>query len=452
MKRTVKRNAALLIIFAALTAGSLFAFAGTKDAPTPLDSYPARGESQTKEWDDAGSGYFDPDTYKPPVVPEAAGKDDCVSCHEKISPEAVKDHKEGKMAKAGVTCASCHGKHPDIKMPTPDTCAKCHAEKLKQHNEGKHGRYGWKGHEKGGRRLAQYEEMKEVGCGSCHNVAKKCDSCHTRHRFSKEEAKDPAACATCHMGPDHAQMEYYEGSKHGVVYQLDKKGYEDGGRAPTCVTCHMTTGNHDVSQGITIGGASQGKWIGAENSGDKYVKDPNGIAMNAITIEDFKRERAKMVAICSKCHSPRFAEHKLAAADGVKVASDAVAGEAIKIVLGLYKDGILRPMPKDRPSNPFPDATGNQGDDKGLWLTGHQLYEQTSGIEAQFFQLYKFDLVHAWKGSYHFSPDWAHWYGNAPMKLHLAQIADTADMIRRVTELEKKAGVTPPPYVMPAAK
>ena len=34
-----------------------------------------------------------------------------------------------------------------------------------------------------------------------------CDACHTRHTFSAEEARQPQACQTCHMGFDHAQWE-----------------------------------------------------------------------------------------------------------------------------------------------------------------------------------------------------------------------------------------------------
>lgn len=90
-------------------------------------------------------------------------------------------------------------------------------------------------------------------------------------------------------------------------------------------------------------------------------------------------------------------------------------------------------MPEDRPENPFVG--------KKLMLTGHQLYEQTSGIEALFFELYKFDLVHAWKGAYHFSPDWTHWYGNAPMKLKLTRMKNEENQLRRLDKLEKELGI-----------
>ena len=414
------------------------ALAAEKELPTPIKGYHKRGVPVTGEWKGVGVGYYNPYNYKPPHV-EGAGKD-CVKCHKVLTPMAVKDWEESKHFKKGVGCANCHNDHSDLIMPTPDTCGKCHANRLLQHRSGKHG-MAWKkvstGGKKGGagRFLAQYEEMKENGCGNCHSVENKCDSCHTRHTFKPKEAREPASCGTCHMGPDHAQLEYYESSKHGVIFGIEHKGFEDGGRTPTCVTCHMVGGNHDVSQGITIGGASQGKFIGKSNSGSAYRRDPNGILMNEITEEDFRRERAKMVSVCINCHSKRFAEHKLTVADGTKIASDGVVGEAIDEIVSLYRDGLLNPMPEERPENPF---VGNK-----LLLTGHMLYEQTSGVEALFFEMYKYYLIHTWKGAYHFSPDWSHWYGNAPMKTNLSKIKNEANQLRRLHRLELEMDITP---------
>lgn len=420
--------------------------------PLPLTEYPGRNVPIMGDaWSEAGTGYYDPRAYQPPKVPKGAeGNKDCIGCHLKLTPKAVEDWRQSRHAQNGVGCAACHGSHPDLKMPLPATCGACHENRVTQLNAGKHGRYGFAGHENAGRRFAQYEEMKEMGCGACHSIQYKCDSCHTRHRFDVKEARRPAACGTCHMGPDHAQKEYYESSKHGVYYDLEGKGIEEGGRVPTCVTCHMSGGNHDVSQGITIGGASQGKFIGQRNSGDKYSLSPTGITMNEITKEDFLREREKMVALCMSCHSERFARHKLASADAVKIASDAIAFEGIKVLRGLYRDGLLNPMPKDRPANPL--SPGNQFPGEAWWLTGHQLYEQTSAIEAKFFRMYKFDLVHAWKGSYHFAPDWVHWHGNAPLKLDLSEILGEENTLRRLNELEKKQGIKPVMPIIPGGK
>ena len=94
-------------------------------------------------------------------------------------------------------------------------------------------------------------EQRYEMCERCHNIGfvsadgsvGKCDSCHTRHTFSAAEAMEPEACGTCHMGPDHEQIDMYEKSKHGVVYgtERDRAG-GDTSLAPTCVTCHMPEG------------------------------------------------------------------------------------------------------------------------------------------------------------------------------------------------------------------
>ena len=77
-----------------------------------------------------------------------------------------------------------------------------------------------------------------------------CASCHTRHRFSIVEARKPEACAACHLGPDHPDIEIYENSKHGQIYATEGEDWvwdsapdtwEPGDyRAPTCATCHMS--------------------------------------------------------------------------------------------------------------------------------------------------------------------------------------------------------------------
>jgi hypothetical protein len=437
MSNSAMRVFVSIILLAIFTGIFLQAVVAGDDVPRPIVHYPERNVAMTEKWKEAKDGYSNPRKYIPPVV-EGAGKN-CVKCHKVLTPLAVKDWEDSKHFEKDVGCESCHNDHSNLIMPTPDTCGTCHASETMQHRAGKHSiAWGVKvasGGKSGGagRFLAQYEEMKEGSCGGCHSVEDKCDSCHTRHKFDPKEALEPSACGTCHMGPDHAQLDYYESSKHGVIFNIEGKGVEEGGRAPTCVTCHMQAGNHDVSQGLTLGGASQGKFIGNKDTGAKYSKNPNGIFMNEITPETYKRERAKMVAICMDCHSKRFSEHKLAVADGIKIASDAVVGEAIKVIKGLYNDGLLNPMPEDRPENPFVG--------KKLMLTGHQLYEQTSGVEALFFEMYKFDLVHAWKGAYHFSPDWTHWYGNAPMKLKLSRIKNEANQLRRLDKLEKELGI-----------
>ena len=58
-----------------------------------------------------------------------------------------------------------------------------------------------------------------------------------------ELVRDPGVCAKCHMGPDHPQWEMWQTSQHGTLYAA--AGAELG---PTCQSCHMAQGSHDVSR------------------------------------------------------------------------------------------------------------------------------------------------------------------------------------------------------------
>lgn len=172
-----------------------------------------------------------------------------------------------------------------------------------------------------------------------------------------------------------------------------------------------------------------------KNSGDTYVTDQYGIVQRSITQDDFNAGRAKMLTICTRCHSTSFATDVLEQADEIKRQADSRAGEAIKIIKDLEKDGLLSPMPANRPPNP---VTGDQ-----LPLTGQQTYSNTSRIEAEFFELYKYALIHSWKGAYHMNPDYAHWYGWAQLNLQLEKIKGEDRTLRRLAALEKAEKSTP---------
>jgi hydroxylamine dehydrogenase len=96
------------------------------------------------------------------------------------------------------------------------------------------------------------------GCAQCHSVGRPnedgtigtCTACHTRHTSSVEIARLPKTCAQCHLGPDHSQIEIYEESKHGVMFEAQREmlNLRAEPRAlttrdmfvPTCATCHMS--------------------------------------------------------------------------------------------------------------------------------------------------------------------------------------------------------------------
>lgn len=76
-----------------------------------------------------------------------------------------------------------------------------------------------------------------------------CTACHTRHQFAVKMARNPAACAECHKGPDVPAYKVYQVSKHGNIFQAMGKDWEMEAipwtvgkdfNAPTCATCHIS--------------------------------------------------------------------------------------------------------------------------------------------------------------------------------------------------------------------
>lgn len=76
-----------------------------------------------------------------------------------------------------------------------------------------------------------------------------CTPCHTRHRFSIEEARKPHTCKECHVGPDVPAYKVYSASKHGNIYSSEYKKWNfervpwiagQDFRAPTCASCHIS--------------------------------------------------------------------------------------------------------------------------------------------------------------------------------------------------------------------
>ena len=360
-----------------------------------------------------------------PALAKTYTPDECLGCHSALQPGLVQQYHDGAMSGAGVTCVSCHGAdHAAIdavegSVPA-GTCAQagCHPQQYAEfaHKDAS-GNYTNK-HAIGWTRMtaaARYKVMPEAQryemCERCHNVGLvspdgsvgKCDSCHTRHTFSAEEAKEPPACGTCHMGPDHEQIDMWEKSKHGVVYTTEKeRAGGDPGRAPTCVTCHMPEMEngagqpmtHDVSTNLTIGTVAQGARLPG-------VALP--VPMRTISEWDFDLRRDKMVAMCGDCHARAFVRKNLEGADAIKADVDALLWDPVMRIRGLWWDGLIDPMPENRAPNP------NFG--QSLVLGGQQLYGGTSAIEQLFFYTYKYDHVNTFKGAYHINPDYSHWFG-----------------------------------------
>jgi cytochrome c553 len=386
---------------------------------------------------------------------------DCVQCHISVTPKIVTDWKASKHSAAGISCDACHGSDhttaTDVakaKIPTPDTCAMCHETQVAQFKKGKHS-MGWAAMEAmptiHWQPMALTEGMK--GCGACHKLGIKsteqiaglqkegsrygiasCDGCHTRHTFSIEEARSPQACETCHMGFDHPQWEMYSSSKHGVRNELKQlKVQSEASAAPTCQTCHMQNGNHEVRAAwgflaVRLPMPEDKQWAAdrATILQALGVLDPDGkptARLEVVKAADLARldqaswqaERDKMLKTCNQCHSIDFARQQLQYGDDMIKNADRLMAEAIRTVAGLYKDGLV-PKPKNY-AYAFPDL-----------LTFH---DAPTVIEQKLFVMFLEHRMRTFQGTFHSSPDYALWYGWSEMQRDLTEIKELAAEIRR---------------------
>ncbi len=385
---------------------------------------------------------------------------ECVECHKDITPNIVTDWQLSKHSQNDIDCSVCHGDgHTDandvakVQIPTPDTCANCHEERVEQFKKGKHA-FAWVALNAMPTThmlpMALTEGMK--GCGACHKIGLKteeeikqlkkdgagfgvasCDACHTRHTFSVTEALQPQACQTCHMGFDHPQWEMYAGSKHGVRYLLKQNGIlPETTPAPTCQTCHMQEGDHAVMTAwgflaVRLPLPEDKQWAADQVTilQGLGVLDPQGNptgrldvikAANVarLTQEDWQNERDKMLKTCSECHSLNFAKAELQKGDDMIQEADKLMAEAIRIIAGLYKDGVL-----EKPESyayAFPDL-----------LTFH---DAPTPIEQELFVMFLEHRMRTFQGTFHANPDYALWYGWSEMKRSLTEIKTKAEELR----------------------
>jgi len=386
---------------------------------------------------------------------------ECIECHQQVTPGIVTDWQLSKHSQNDIDCSVCHGDQhismtdvANVLIPTPDTCADCHSTQVEQFGKGKHA-LAWgtlyampTTH---ALPVALTDGMK--GCGGCHKVGLKteeeisalkadgagfgvasCDACHTRHLFSTKEARQPQACQTCHMGFDHPQWEMYSASKHGVRYLLKQNGIlPETAAAPTCQTCHMQEGNHEVRTAwgflaVRLPLPEDEQWaadqvtilkalgvLDLEGNPTARLDVVKAADVARLTQEDFDREREKMLETCSECHSINFAKAELAKGDDMIREVDRLLAQAIDVIAALYADGILE-QPEGYASA-YPDL-----------LTFH---DAPTPIEQRLFAMHLEHRMRAFQGTFHANPDYALWYGWSEMVRDLSEIKMMAEEMRR---------------------
>lgn len=387
--------------------------------------------------------------------------EDCIDCHIKITPNIVTDWQLSKHSSNSVDCEMCHGGEHNsaedvnrVLMPNHETCYDCHEAQVSQFLKGKHS-IAW----------AAVKAMPTThmlptplddgmkGCGGCHKMGVKseeelerlkaegsifgnasCDACHTRHTFSLDEARQPEACQTCHMGFDHPQWEMYSSSKHGVRYGLIQKGIlPERTAAPRCQTCHMIGGNHEVRTAwgflaVKLPLSEDPEWaadqvtilqalgvLDMEGKPTEMVDIIKAADVARLTTEAWETERSKILSVCSDCHSENFAKGELEKGDQMIREADKLMAEAIREVASLYNDGVL-----EKPENysyAFP-----------MLLT---FQDAPTVIEQDLFEMFLKHRMRTFQGIFHANPDYAFWYGWSEMVRDVSRIREQAQQMRR---------------------
>ena len=365
----------------------------------------------------------------------ASGK--CAECHLRTQYSIVHEYEMSQHARKGVNCLDCHQPvagqektdHQSFvisKKLTAGNCRTCHEDIYQQFLRSRHAApswaavYGEKGltpeqvnfsetYQPGGTRrpphpFVQMEGGSAIvsGCEQCHSVGRpnadstigNCTACHTRHTSSVHIARLPTTCAQCHMGPDHSQIEIYEESKHGVMFQaqehllnLDAPPKTLTTRdmfVPTCSTCHMSGINglgvtHDPSERLSY-----------------YLA-------NAITERrpNYVQAQAKMKQVCSQCHTAPLIDRVYKQAEQVVQSTNERVQAAQDLVNGLRKDGVLTGAPFSQP------------------------------IDFVYFDLWHYDGRTSKHGAFMGGADFVQWHGNYPMMQKTVELKSMVASLRR---------------------
>ena len=334
----------------------------------------------------------------------------CLDCHQPASGQQKEDH-NGFVISAHLTAANCRGCHEDIYQQflrsrhAAPAWAAVHGENgLTPEQVNFSERYQPGGTRRPPNSLAQLEgaSAKTSGCEQCHGVGKPnadgtigtCTVCHTRHTSSVRIARLPSTCAQCHMGPDHSQIEIYEESRHGVLFQAQERLLNLDASpktlttrdmfVPTCATCHMSGINgigvtHDPSERLSY-----------------YLA-------NAITEKrpNYAAAQAKMKLVCSQCHTSGLIERVYRQAEEVVQSTNQRVLAAQQIMNELQKNGVLTGPAFSQP------------------------------IDFVYFNLWHYDGRTSKHGAFMGGADFVQWHGNYPMVEKTVELKAMAAELRR---------------------
>ena len=373
----------------------------------------------------------------------ASGK--CAECHVNLQYSVVREYGLSKHARANVNCLACH--QPAEGQEKRDhhgfviaarlsaaNCRSCHETIYQQFLRSRHAAASWAAvyGEKGAAAMGERDLTPEqvefaekhqpgavkrgpnplvsveggtavaAGCASCHGVGRPnadgtigtCTACHARHTASVELARLPRTCGQCHMGPDHSQIEIYEESKHGVLFEAQRNQLDLTVSSrelttrqmfvPTCATCHMSGLNgqgstHDPSERLSYFLANE-------------ISEPRPQAVQA---------EVAMKAVCQNCHSARAVDAVYEAAKRTVAVTNDKVKAARAILDGLKKDGVLTGPPFSQP------------------------------IQFAYFDLWHYHGRTSKHGAFMGGADFVQWHGNYPLLKATVELNAMAEEMRR---------------------
>ena len=195
------------------------------------------------------------------------------------------------------------------------------------------------------------------------------------------------------MGPDHSQIEIYNESKHGVLYNAQKaqmnlnadpkKLTTKDMSVPTCVTCHLSgldglNVTHDTTERLSY-------WLFAAVS----EKRPT-----------YQQAQDAMKDVCLKCHARPQVDSFYTEAEDVVADTNKVISEAQTLMQSLQEEGLLTETPFDEP------------------------------IDFLFFDLWHYYGRTAKHGAFMGGADFVQWHGNYELLHKTAEIEKIAKELR----------------------
>ena len=241
----------------------------------------------------------------------------------------------------------------------------------------------------------------QTGCLGCHDIGTpnadgsiwSCTECHSRHSTSIALAREPQTCGQCHMGPDHSQLEIYNESKHGVLFNAQRASMNLGADPkqlttadmpiPTCATCHMSgldglKVTHDTTERLSY-------WLFAEVSEQR---------------PGYLSGQTEMQETCLKCHASTNVTRFYADAEAVVSATNDIVRETQELMADLRSEGLLTPEPFDE------------------------------AIEFLHFDFWHYFGRTAKHGAFMGGADFVQWHGNYELLLKRTDLEEMADALR----------------------